>query len=102
MARKLKLWNGRCYGVVPQGEWKRNGKTGHVFVAAYSANDVRTLCRELGLCDPGANEIKVYWSAGSWGTSMEGITPDRGVWIVYGPGDEPTRLPLSTAAGGGE
>jgi hypothetical protein len=94
MGKQLKLWNGRCYGVVPRNQWKRDGHVGHVYVAAYSANDVRRLCRELGLGDPGAHEIKVYWNKGSWGNSMAGITPERGVWIGYGPRDKPTRLPL--------
>jgi hypothetical protein len=92
MAKELKLWNGRCYGVLPDNEWKRDGHVGHVYVAAYSMSDARRLCVELGLYDPGYTEVSKYWSAGAWGNSMTGITPERGVWVGYGPRDKPTRI----------
>jgi hypothetical protein len=80
MARQLKLWNGRPYGVLPRGEWK----DAHIYVAAYSAADARRVCLEAGLYDPGAREISEYWNAGCWGNSMYSVTPERGVWIGHG------------------
>jgi hypothetical protein len=80
--KQLKLWNGRVYGVLPQSDWKGT----HLYVAAYSAADARRLCLELGYADPGANEVKKYWSP-CWGNAMEGITPERGIWVSRGAGE---------------
>lgn len=88
MPRTLKLWNGRPYGVLPQEDWK----TAHIFVAAYSAADARRVCVEAGQSDPGANEVSKYWSAGCWGNSMDGVTPERGLWVVHGVDGMPQRL----------
>jgi hypothetical protein len=33
--------------------------------------------------DPGAREIKEYWSK-CWGNDMNGITPERGIWVTKG------------------
>lgn len=91
-ARELKLWNGRCYCVLPGSKWKKNGETGHVYVAAYSMADARRVCVEAGLFDPGATEVSKYWNAGAWGNSMDGITPERGVWLQYGYSGQPVRI----------
>jgi len=72
--KKLKLWNGRSYGVIG------SVIDSHINVAAYSRVDVRRLCLEAGLNDPGDTEIKEYWSE-CWGNSMSGITPERGIWL---------------------
>ena len=78
-SRKLKLWNGR---------W-RVGQ--HIFVAAYSVDDVLSLLNdELGY-RVSRWEIRVYWSPNCWGTPMDGITPERGAWIQTGR-QPPVRL----------
>jgi hypothetical protein len=79
MGKKLRLWNGRPYGVLPQSEWKHS----HICVAAYSMADARRVCLEAGMSDPGATEVKEYWSE-CWGDDMNGIAPERGIWITKG------------------
>jgi hypothetical protein len=74
--RTLKIWNGRWL----DGE----RRDAHVYVAAYSRPDIRALFVELGLHPPSISEIAVYWSPRCWGTAMDGITPERGVWIQQG------------------
>lgn len=73
MAKKLKIWNGP--------DWKH---TGHIYVAAYSKKQALELvCKAAGW--DGActmHEINVYWSPNCWGTKMDGITPEVGVWHV--------------------
>lgn len=73
-SRKLKLFNGR---------WKNGGS---VFVAAYSIDDAVRLGQQAVAATPGwwsvtRYEVAKYWSKGTWGRSMEEITPERGVWI---------------------
>jgi hypothetical protein len=77
---KLKLFNGRPYGVLPQEEWDNS----HIYVAAYSSEDARRVCVEAGLNDPGRHEIRLYWNKGAWGNSMDGIPVERGIWIRRG------------------
>lgn len=105
MSKKLKLWNGRCYGPLPPSQWKRNGEQANIYVAAYSREDARRVCTEAGLLDPGVIEIRDYWSEGGWGNPMNGITPERGIWVLYGYHGLPERLsPIDQAiarAGGG-
>lgn len=86
MANKLRLWNGRPYGVLPPREWKDTS----VCVAAYSMADARRVCLEAGMTDPGAREVKEYWSE-CWGNDMAGITPERGIWVTKG--GEAKKLP---------
>lgn len=78
MAKELRLWNGRPYGVLPRGDWDKGYS---IAVAAYSMADARRVCVESGCGDPGINEIRNYWSE-CWGNSMGGITPERGVWKI--------------------
>jgi hypothetical protein len=72
MARELKLWNGR----------HPNGR-GSVYAAGYTKKQVIEM---LELAYPtGGNinswnrELDIYWSK-CWGNSMDGITPEVGVW----------------------
>jgi len=69
--KELKIWNGRWY---PRS---------HIYAAAYSRADlVRLIATWQGYQSRGmATEIKNYWSEGSWGTAMNGITPERGIWL---------------------
>ena len=70
--RYLKLWNGRWF------------KNQHLYIAAYSQKDAVSL---VGQIFPKArftlHEIQVYFSS-CWGNSMEGIKPERGVWVQTG------------------
>ena len=86
--RKLKIWNGRPYGVLPSSKW--NGA--HIYVAAYSVADVQRLCGELGLCTPSRSEITEYWSKDCWGNAMEGVPVERGIWVTQGYRGAPKRL----------
>lgn len=93
---KLKIWNGR--GPKCRGE--------HFFVAAKNRTDAAKLVakaanifcgcpeREIDARDIGqyTREIRDYYSEGCWGIKMEGITPERGVWLTVGHNDTPKRL----------
>ena len=93
--KALKLFNGR--------DWDCRG--GHLYVAAYSIKDCAKLASEAyreveGLEDRPeievvtVNEIRVYWSKGCWGNSMNGIAVERGVWWTpqeHGPDKEPIK-----------
>jgi hypothetical protein len=72
--KKIKIWNGRGRG---------NGE--HLFIGAYSKADA---CRMLDeLYTPFSKsywkrEMTTYFVEGCWGNPMEGITPERGVWLL--------------------
>ena len=71
--RKLKLFNGRIM--------LKSGKQGHGYVAAYSAADaVRVLNETIG-GRGNVTEIQKYWNHNCWGNSMDGIKPERGLWV---------------------
>lgn len=95
---KLKIWNGRAYGVLPNKDWKRGFDTAHIYACAHSVSDLQRLCLELGLHKVSASEIRTYWSP-CWGNSMDGIKPERGIWVAYGYNDKPKRI-LPPNAGG--
>ncbi len=78
--KTLKLFNGRGWG---------SGQ--HAYVAAYSQADARRVCEELGY-QLTASELKVYWSHGCWGTRMDGITPERGLWLQENWHEVPKRI----------
>ncbi len=69
MAKKLKLWNGRGHGKFERG---------HFYVAAYSAEQASFL---MAIASGYKNtrgfetELRVYYSKGCWGNSMNGIVP---------------------------
>lgn len=85
-ARKLKLWNGR---------WERDE---HIYVAAYSVEDVVALLTELrGYEGRGMrSEIRNYWHAGQWGVHMADVTPERGAWVINERTRERRRLTVTT------
>jgi len=72
-AKTLRLWNGR---------WQDRG---HVYVAAYTRAEAgRLLVQAAGREIPAIDrEIREYFSE-CWGNPMEGITPERGVWVQTG------------------
>ena len=99
MARKLKVWNGRGWG---RRNYDENGSlildpTGkefcnHAYVCAYSRGDaVRAIAEATGYDIITANEIKIYW-AECWGSTMDGIEKERGVWTTQDYNDKPKRI----------
>lgn len=100
MARALKVWNGGAYSVLPQSQWKRGHDSAHIYACAHSVADLRQLCVELGLHAVAASEVRGYWS-NCWGRSMDGIEPERGIWICYGYGKEKPQRVLPPHQGGG-
>ena len=93
--RKLKIWNGGPYGILPTKDW--NNGSAHVYVAAYSIKDIGDLCQELGLKVPSRHEIASYWSKDCWGAPMEGIQVERGVWVQSDHLSKPARIVRSGA-----
>ena len=91
MARKLKIWNGRPYGILPTQEWKKGGQAAHVYACAYSVSDLQSLCVELGLEPVTRSEVSKYWSP-HWGIQMREIAPERGIWVAYGYSGRPARV----------
>ena len=97
MARKLRLWNGRAYCCRKPSDpfWKGvpHNEGGNAYVAAYSRADVRRVIEEYTGYKPGDTEIREYWSPDCWGNAMDGITPERGLWVSKGNYNEKvTRL----------
>lgn len=83
MAKTLKIWNGRGH---VSGQ--------HLYVAAPTKKDA---CYMLTMLYRGsesywAKELSVYWDEGCWGTAMEGIAPERGVWMNKDSDKKPVRL----------
>lgn len=85
--KTIKLWNGR--GV---------GNREKLFIGAYSKADA---CRMLDELYPPCGksswyrELTIYFSKGCWGDSMEGIIPERGVWLltnIYSKDETLTRI----------
>ena len=72
--REIKIWNGG--GV---------GRQEYLFIGAYSKSDA---CRMLTELYPYMNinqwryKMDVYFSDGCWGNAMNGIIPERGIWLV--------------------
>jgi hypothetical protein len=94
MSKRLKLWNGRGWDQrrPPDGKGVE-----HCYVAAYSRADaVRLINQAAGhswniVSD---HEIKVYYNDSCWGNTMDGIEPERGVWVTrtHRPDERPERL----------
>lgn len=85
MPRELKIWNGRgcCCHKSEDPAWLgiRPSQGGTVYAAAYSRADLRRLIAEYCGRDPGEAEIRDYWHSDAWGDAMDGITPERGIWL---------------------
>ena len=87
MARKLKVWNGRgyCANASDRDErWKsckRNDPL-HINICAHSREDARKVIEEYCGKLPSVAELRDYFSP-CWGNSMNGITPERGLWIEF-------------------
>lgn len=68
--KKLKLYNGSDDG------------RAHLYVAAHSDKDAVELINQC----PGRKGmtlyyLRMYFAKGAWGNTMNGIEPERGVWI---------------------
>ncbi len=88
MMRKLKIWNGRgC--AINTGEGRMIYD--HFYYCAYSQKDLMELCEDARV-PMGTSEIRNYLSAGCWGTPMEGIEKERGIWGQVTHHSEPSRI----------
>lgn len=85
----LLLWNGGASSCRKPGDplWMgvRTNSYHHAYVAAKSRADARRVIAEYCGHAPGDHELKTYWSP-CWGVSMDGITPERGLWLDMGQG----------------
>lgn len=96
--KELKLWNGR--GIVCRNHkddrWKSDNHnvrhSAHAFVAAYSRADARRIIESYTGCPVPDSEIVQYWSAGHWGNTMNGIQPERGLWIAFDGHSNPIKV----------
>ena len=79
--KPLKCWNGNY-----------NGSGSHVYICANSRADAGRLLVEYGASSRGIDKyIKDYYSE-CWGNAMQGITPERGLWVVPFRSAEPSRV----------
>jgi hypothetical protein len=97
MARQLKTWQGSAGCCFKHGDPAWEGllpfRGGRIYAAAYSRADLLRLIVEYCGRDPGQTEIRDYWSQSSWGYFMDGIEPERGLWLRNEkPGAKPVRL----------
>ena len=80
----MKIWNGRGFGIRKDGK-TRQAK--HCYVCANSRSDaVRLINEAAGWKAMTDYEIKHYYVEGAWGNTMDGITPERGVWVTWPDG----------------
>jgi len=91
--KPLKIWNGRAHG----SKWDR----GHFYVCATSRRHAaRLLClaafptasENPALVGQMDRELRDYYSPDCWGNSMEGITPEVGVWATKHFTDKPQKI----------
>lgn len=87
MAKTLQIWNGRGFTV-----WETKIHFDHAYVCAESGAEAVKLLQKAGHTGMNYNELKNYWSKGCWGNSMDGITPEKGVWANQGHCDPVERL----------
>lgn len=101
----LKLWNGRGYIVAddrrePFKSWnEKAAKEGrrysaHVFICANSVRDAKEMIEGyLGYRPTGVDtEFREYFSKGCWGSFMDGIAPERGIWVTEDWDRTPVRI----------
>lgn len=90
--KELRLFNGRGYILRKYKDlfWSslENGDVHHAhgYVAAYSVADMQRLVWEYTGHKPPRSEIDNYWSKDAWGTRMQNIKPERGIWVSIGHG----------------
>jgi hypothetical protein len=85
--KALKLWNGggACCKKTGDPMWDLVPLNGAptAFVAAYSRADARRVIAEYCGNLPADSELSVYWNEGTWGAAMEGVEPERGLWLGF-------------------
>ena len=93
--KQLKVWNGRGAWIAHKDRDKLRSpsSTPHMYIAAYSVKDAEALIEEyVGYKPTGvAREMRVYF-APMWGRIMDGITPERGIWLQFGQGETPVKV----------
>jgi hypothetical protein len=67
----LKIWNGRGHG-----EWD------HFYVCARSGAEACRLLRAAVGYGTYETELRKYYNANCWGSAMDGIEPEVGVWAT--------------------
>lgn len=95
--KTLKIWNGRGYCAHnprdPLWQGIRHNADQHAYIAAYSREDARRVIEEYCGRKPSLTEIRDYFNEGCWGSSMDGVTPERGLWIfIAGKTEKPVRV----------
>lgn len=97
-ARNLILFNGPVLDCqnISDPRWKDLSTAGgaRAYVAAYSRADAKRVI-ELYCGEgrgPSDERMKKHWTQGHWGLQMEGVTPERGLWIVFSRGAEAVRV----------
>ena len=87
MPKALTLWNGRGYCCQNQNDSRWNDVPSNdapkAFVAAYSRADARRVIAEYCGKMPPDSELAKYFSKDAWGNSMDGVTPERGLWLAF-------------------
>ncbi len=97
MTKPIKLYNGRGWIAAqgPDDRWsRRDPGSVHVYIAAYSQRDALRVVAEYVGCDStrvSLNELRHYFSQ-CWGDPMDGITPERGLWIQWDRNSKPERV----------
>ena len=93
MSRPLKLWNGRG-----------GGGRGHYYLCATTKRAAARLIAEYEhpslikredfdfLINQHVREISVYFSDSGWGTPMDGITPEPGLWHSRDNREKPVKV----------
>ena len=96
MAKALKLWNGSGYGCKNHKDTRWDGikdyGTVRAYIAAYSRADARRIIKEYSGYDLPDHEIKNYWNPNCWGNDMNGVTPERGLWLHFPKTDKPVKV----------
>lgn len=96
--KQLKLFNGGANCLKRSGDPRWTGlsynETPSAFIAAHSRADaIRMIIAYRGFEGCGlASYIKDYWSEGRWGRIMDGITPERGIWIQFKRNEPPVKV----------
>jgi hypothetical protein len=78
--KKIKIFNGR---------WK--DCRAHAYVGAYTQKHAIELLQQAGHTSMSQSEMSIYWSKGCWGTAMDGIKPQVGVWVREGHYGSPVK-----------
>jgi hypothetical protein len=75
--------------IIMNGRWSTTQRVGskqqtqsHIYICAYNISDACRMCEKLtGRQSGWRNEIKNYFSIGSWGNTMDGIKQEHGAWV---------------------